>query len=132
VSNMPKIIKDIGPTRRLINPKKVAKALGAEYAGVKIDTKQGPISLFSLRQILVNMLHSTGGRPKLKGTQSKRTKISLFNDDWEKLKTIAKYIEEEEGRNVSPGQIASLLIHTKIEDLLPKNMIKKWENKINA
>ncbi len=124
---MPKIIKDIGSTKRLISPKKVAKALGAEDVGVKIDTRQGPISLFSLRQILINLLHSTGGRPKLKGTRRERTKISLFNDDWEKLETIAKYVKEKEGLNVSSGQIASLLIHAeiaKIEALLPKNMVK--------
>jgi len=50
---MPKIIKDIGSTKRLISPEKVAKALGAKDTGVKINTRQGPISLFPLRQILV-------------------------------------------------------------------------------
>ena len=55
---MTKTIKNISLTQRQINPKVIANALGAEEAGVKIDTRQGPISLFSLRQFLVNRLHS--------------------------------------------------------------------------
>ena len=54
-SNMP-IVKNIGTTQRQINPKVIANALGAEEAGVKIDTRQGPISLFSLRQFIINRL----------------------------------------------------------------------------
>ncbi len=114
---MRKIIKNIGPTKRLIKPEKFAKALGAEKTGVKVDTKQGPISLFSLRQTLVKLLHSTGGRPKLKGTQKERTKIPLFKEDQEKLKKIADYVKEKEGLNITSGQIASLLIHTQLSKI---------------
>lgn len=64
---MARIIKNIGLTQRQINPKVVANVLGAEKVGVRIDTRQGPISLFSLRQFLINRLRSNGGRPTLGG-----------------------------------------------------------------
>ena len=53
---MAKTIKNTSSTQRQINPKVIANALGAEEAGVKIDTRQGPISLFSLRQFIINRL----------------------------------------------------------------------------
>lgn len=108
---MTKIIKDIGQTQKTIDSKKVAPALGAEDVGIEIDRRRGPTSLFSLRQFLVNRLHSTGGRPKLIGARNTRNKISLCDDDWEKLEKIARFYKEKEGINVSSGQIAAALIH---------------------
>lgn len=117
---MAKIIKNTGPTQRQIDTKAVAKVLGAEKVGIKIDTRQGPISLFSLRQFLINRLRSSGGRPKLVGTTKRRTKIPLFDEDWVKLKKIAKYYKEKEGINVSAGQIASALVHTDISKIVSR------------
>ncbi len=114
---MVKVIKNTGPTQKQINPKVVAKTLGAERIGIKIDTRQGPLSLFSLRQFLVNRLRSSGGRPALVGTTKRRNKIPLFDEDWIKLEMIAKYYKEKEGINVSPGQIASALVHTDISKM---------------
>jgi len=114
---MAKIIKNTGPTQRQINTKVITKALGAEKVGIKIDTRQGPISLFSLRQFLIDRLRSSGGRPALVGTTKRRNKIPLFPEDWVKLEKIAKYYKEKEGINVSPGQIASALIHTDISKI---------------
>lgn len=116
---MEKIIKNTGPTQRLVDTKVVAKALGAEKTGIKIDTKQGPISLFSLRQFLIKRLRSGGGRPALVGTTKRRNKVPFFNEDWIKLEKIAKYYRENEGIKVSPGQIASVLIHN---NLFPKTL----------
>ncbi|MFQ6084337.1 MAG: hypothetical protein ACE5WD_13400 [Candidatus Aminicenantia bacterium] len=114
---MAKIIKNIGQTQRKVDAKIIAKSLGAEKVKVKIDTKQGPISLFSLRQFLISRLRSSGGRPALVGTTEKRNKIPLFNEDWDKLKVIAKYYKEKEGINVSPSQIASALLHIEISEI---------------
>lgn len=111
---MVRVIKSIGKTQRCVDTKVVAKALAAEKVGAKIDIRQGPISLLSLRQFLVNRLRSRGGRPGLVGTTGKRNKIPLFNEDWLKLKMIAKYYKEKEGVNVSPGQIASALVHADV------------------
>jgi len=111
---MVRTIKDRGPTKRRVNSNTIARALGAEETKVEITTRRGPISLFSLRQFLVDRLRSTGGRPRLEGTGGKRNKIPLFTEDWEKLEELAKYYRETEGINVSSGQIASALIHAEI------------------
>ena len=110
---MAKRIKDIGSTQRRVSPKVIAKTLGAEKIEIKVDTRQSPIFLFSLRQFLVDRLRSTGGRPALAGIEKKRrNKIPLFDEDWHKLEALARYCKEKEGIKVSPGQIASALIHT--------------------
>jgi len=49
-----KIIKVKGPIQRLISPAEFPKALGAEETNIKINTKQDPMSLFILRQGLMN------------------------------------------------------------------------------
>jgi len=113
---MSKIIKDVGPTKRRIDPKIVAAALGAEATRAEIDPAQGPISLFSLRQFMVSRLRSTGGRPRLEGTQTKRNKIPVFNDDWKKIEEFAGHYRKD-GVNVSSGQIASALIHIAISKI---------------
>jgi hypothetical protein len=115
---MARIIKNIGPTQRQVNFKVAAKELGAEAVGVTIDTRQGPISLFALRQFLVERLRSSGGRPALLADgQKRRNKIPLSDEDWIKLEIIAKYYQQKEGINVSPGQIASALIHTHVSGI---------------
>ena len=112
---MARIIKNVGPTQRQVNSKVLAKELGAETVGVTIDARQGPISLFALRQFLVERLRSSGGRPALVGALKKRrNKIPLFDEDWIKLEKIAKYYKQKEGINVSPGQIAAALVHTDV------------------
>ena len=113
---MARIIKNTGLTRR-VDSKAVAKALGAKKTGIRIDTRQGPISLFSLRQFLISRLRSSGGRPALIGTTRRRNKIPFFAEDWGKLEKIAEYYKEKEGINVTPGQIASALIHTNISGI---------------
>jgi len=110
-------IKDTGKTQRRINPKLVAKALGAEDIWVEIDTRQGPISLLTLRQFLLGKLSSTGGRPRLQGTRKARSKISFFAEDWEKIEMLSKYYREEEGINVTSSQIASALIHAEVSKI---------------
>ncbi len=108
---MRRIIKNTGKGQRRIDINDVTKALGGEKVGVKVDTKQGPVSLFSLRQFLMNRLRSSGGRPALAGTTKERKKLALFEEDWDKLKLIAEYYKKNEGINVSPAQIASILVH---------------------
>ena len=125
---MKRIIKDISSSKRRIDPKEFSEALGAVEVGAGIDSKRGPVSLFFLRRFIVERLRSTGGRPKLAGTSSRRNKIPLFEEDWAKLEEIARYVNEEEGVNVSSGQIASALIHAQISKL----HIKKARPKIKS
>ena len=114
---MTKKIKDTGKTQRRVNTEIIAKALGAEDTGVEIDTKKGPISLLTLRHFLLGKLSSTGGRPRLRGTRKTRSKISFFDEDWEKIELLSRYYREEEGINVTSSQIASALIHAEVSKI---------------
>lgn len=122
VRKMTKIIKNIGGTQRRIDANSIARVLGGEKVGVRIDTKQGPVSLFSLRQYLVERLHSSGGRPSLRGKAKRRNKIPLFDEDWHKLKMIAEYYKKKERINVTPGQIASILVHRDVSKIRIKKV----------
>ena len=51
------------------------------------------------------------------GASKKRNKIPFIDDDWHKLEALAKYYKEKEGISVSPGQIASALIHFHISNI---------------
>jgi hypothetical protein len=117
MADMPRKIKDTGKTQRRVNPEIIAKALGAEDTGVELDTRKGTISLLTLRQFLLGKLSSTGGRPRLRGTRKTRSKISFFDEDWEKIELLSKYYREEEGINVTSSQIASALIHAELSKI---------------
>ena len=118
---MRKRIKNTGKGQRRIDINDAAKALGGEKAGVKVNTRQGPVSLFSLRQFLITHLRSSGGRPALAGTTKERKKIPLFKEDWDKIKIITEYYKKKEGINVSPAQIVSALIHTDLSKIVSLN-----------
>lgn len=109
---MAKLIKDTSKTQKKISTEFIGKSLGAKKIEIKINTRESPISLFALRQFLVERLASSGGRPKLEGTAKKRNKIPLLEDDWNKLKSIAEYYKKKDGINISPGQIASAIVHS--------------------
>jgi len=114
---MAKTIKNISQKQRQIKTSDVMKSLGAQSTGVKIDESQGPITLFFLRQFIIDRLYSSGGRPALTGTSKRRKKIPLFDNDWEKLEEIAEDLKKKEGVNVSPGQIASTFIHKNVLEI---------------
>ncbi|MHB1697491.1 MAG: hypothetical protein ACYCSQ_05255 [bacterium] len=114
---MAKIFKDIGTTQKRVNPELIANALGAEETGIRINTKQGPASLFSLRQFLVGRLKSTGGRPRIIGTRKVQSKISYFEEDLKKLTEIAEYYKKKDKINVTSSQIASALIHAELSKI---------------
>ena len=109
---MVKSINDTSKTQRKISTEFIGKTLGAKKIEIKIDTRESPISLFALRQFLIDRLASSGGRPKLEGSSKKRNKIPLLEDDWNKLKSMAEYYKKKDGINVSPGQIASAIVHS--------------------
>ncbi len=111
-------IKDTGKIQRRVDSNFIAKALSAEGVDIEMDTRRGPISLFTLRQFLLSRLSSTGGRPRLHGTRKTRSKISPFDEDWEKIEMLSKCWREE-GINVTSSQIASVLIHAAILKIDP-------------
>jgi len=94
------------PIRR-IDPGRVDRALGAEPAA---ESGRGgsPIGLHALRRELHARLRSSGGRPSLEGT-SRRQKVPLSDESWEKLERIAQKLSEA-GTSTSPGQVAAVLL----------------------
>lgn len=124
-SKMRKTIQDKSTTMRAVSPARMAKALGAVPTGIEIDARQGPVSLFTLRQFLADSLYSNGGRPSLKGTRKVRSKISFFNEDWEKLKQLSEYYRKVDGIRVTSSQIAAALLHAQISGVnTPKTKVK--------
>ncbi len=120
---MKKAIVDDGKTKRAVNPDVIADALDAEDTGFRINPHEGPISLFTLRQFIADRLHSTGGRPKLMGTQKIRRKISFIEDDWNIIEKLTAYYREKEGLNVTSSQVAVALIHAGISGIDKKKII---------
>ena len=106
-----KVTNPRGPT---ISPEEVAAALGADKVpgGVKA---QSPDTLAVVRQELVRRLSSSGGRPSLEGT-SRRQKIPLDDEDWERLREIAEALRDDEVRPTA-GQVASVLLHRTLTGL---------------
>jgi hypothetical protein len=113
-TEMKRAIQDKVKTKRAVDPKAVAGALGAEDTGFKIDPGEGPLSLLALRRFLTERLQSTGGRPGLAGASKVRRKISFFEEDWDEILKIAEYYRKKKGLNVTGSQVAAALIHSGI------------------
>lgn len=94
---MAKIIEDTGPKKRKISANIIPNALGAEKVGIKIDTRQGPISLFSLRQLHMKHSYITGGR-----NTSKRNKIELKKKLIKSRRNIRTHIRHLKNVGIDP------------------------------
>jgi hypothetical protein len=96
---------------------------------VKRERAGDPISLVLLRAELFKRLHSSGGRPALKGV-SRRVKIPVSEQEWQKLEKLAASISEA-GFTPSAGQVASVLLAlslrsvTETEPQLIKEQVKE-------
>jgi len=101
-------IRDTSSTLRRIDPAQVQQALGAEEVPAALAEALAPLTLFALREELVNRLQSSGGRPALAGT-TPRAKIPLSDDEWAKLEELAAAIASP-GFAPSAGQVASVLL----------------------
>jgi hypothetical protein len=101
-------IKDTTRILPRIDPSQVQQALGAEEAPAGLAAALAPLTLFAVREELVSRLQSSGGRPALAGT-TRRAKIPLRDDEWEKLEALAAAIAAP-GFAPSAGQVASVLL----------------------
>jgi len=101
-------LRDTGSPLRRIDPGQVQQALGAEEVPAALAEALAPLTLFALREELVNRLQSSGGRPALAGT-TRRPKIPLSDEEWEKLEELAAAIASP-GFAPSAGQVASVLL----------------------
>ena len=111
----PKRFRITGKKLRRISPRDVAEALGAQVVGSSPRKALSPIGLIALREKVARMLQSTGGRPALEGSAD-RKKVPVLSGDWTTLERLAVRMAHE-GTKASPGQLASLLLHEKIEEL---------------
>jgi hypothetical protein len=101
-------IRDTSTTLPRITPEQVAEALGAEETTARLAESLAPVTLFAVREELVNRLQSSGGRPALAGT-TRRAKIPLSDEEWMQLEELAAAIAES-GVAPSAGQVASVLL----------------------
>ncbi len=108
-------IKQTGKTFERIDPKSLGKLLGAEVVSTKAVRPGSPVSMFALRQYLLENLHSSGGRPALE-EDTNRKKIPLSDEAWEALTELASILRAE-GISVSPGQMASALLRQALTQL---------------
>lgn len=106
-----------GPTYPKLDPAEVAKALGAEPTGLKIEGPLGPFTLFALRQELFRRLTSTGGRPALPDAD-KVGKVPLSEKQRARLDELAAAIAEP-GFSPSAGQVANVLLTWALDQLGP-------------
>jgi len=103
-----KILRDTSPKLPLLDPKVVARALGAEFTGVRLEKSLAPITLAVVRAELYRRLRTRGGRPGLADT-SRRTKIPLSDQQWAELEQLAAKLATPES-SPSAGQVASVLL----------------------
>lgn len=108
-------IKQTGKTFDRVDPEKLAAALGAEIVSKSAVKTQGPVSLFALRQYLLENLQSSGGRPGLE-SHARRQKIPLTDEIWLALTGLASILRAD-GISISPGQMASALIRQSLAQL---------------
>ncbi|HUG92563.1 MAG TPA: hypothetical protein VML55_17115 [Planctomycetaceae bacterium] len=101
-------IRDTSTALARIDPSQVASALDAEPVDFGFSGGGGPLSLFQIRQELLDRLRSTGGRPSL-AEASRRAKIPLSAAQWKELEGIAAEVASP-GFAPSAGQIASVLL----------------------
>lgn len=113
-------VKDAATPMRRVPPETVAEALGATLVGSGARRGASPPARWArvLRQVLLQRLVSTGGRPRLAET-TRRQKIPLGDQDWKKLVGLARRIQGE-GFHPTPGQLASALLHQLLETMDPE------------
>ena len=103
------------PKTKRINPKEVAKALGAEIVGKVRQDGETPLSFFALREQILSQLRSTGGRPSRSGTTHRR-KVPMSEEEWSDLEEMTKLLERF-GVKTSPGQVAGFLLENSIRQV---------------
>jgi hypothetical protein len=103
-----KPIRDTGPALPRVAPDAVQEALGAELVADGLAGVLAPLTLYTVREELVQRLQSSGGRPGLSGV-SRRAKIPLSDQEWLGLEELAAAISSP-GFAPTAGQVASVLL----------------------
>lgn len=108
-------IRPIENAVRRVTGEQVAAALGADAVEGAPIPHGSPLLVLALREEIRRRLRSRGGRPSLDKT-SRRQKIPITDEEWAKLQRLAARLGSQ-GRSLSPGQLASLLLHRTLEQI---------------
>src|SRR4051794_10022836 len=111
-------VRDTATPLPRIDATQVQKALGADDSADRLADALAPVTLFALREELVSRLQSSGGRPALAGA-TRRAKIPLSGDEWEKLEELAAAIASP-GFAPSAGQVASVLLTLSLHSVVSR------------
>ena len=109
-------VEDKSETLDRVDPADLARAIGAEEV---TDTSAGltgsPFSMWAIRSRLLSDLVSTGGRPGRRDASLR--KIAVTDAEWAALDEIAGLLRSE-GVSATPGQVAGLLLHQSLAEVL--------------
>ncbi len=99
-----------------MDSKQIARALGASRTQALADRDaQGPLGLLQLRAEVAQRLHSSGGRPTDPDWTMRRV-IPFDPDRWAELQALSDRLSAE-GRAVSAGQLAAMLVEHGLNEL---------------
>lgn len=66
------------------------------------------------------------------GRKQQRNKVPFLEEDWNKLTEIARLLEEEKNLHVTPAQVASILIHVTLPEIITTEIAEKIEGKVET
>lgn len=93
----------------------VAEAFGGIPLNVSLGNDRSPLTLFAIREMLMERLQSTGGRPSL-ADMDRKPRIPMSSDDWYRLEDFSHVAAPT--KTVSPAQIGGLLLHWAISQAI--------------
>ncbi len=109
----PIVVKESSMPR--VEASHVAAALGADPSPERLTEALAPLTLFALREELVNRLQSSGGGPALAGV-THRVQVPLGDKEWLELEELAAVIASP-GFVPSAGQVARALLTLSVHTL---------------
>jgi hypothetical protein len=107
-------VEDESQTLERVDPRELAEALGAEEFATGTAAKS-PFSIWAVRSRLLSEIVSTGGRPARR--EASLRKIPVTDAEWAALDGIATLLKEQ-GVNATPGQVAGVLLHHSLAEVL--------------
>lgn len=116
VGTAAKVIRDTSVPRPLVSRSLVAATLGAEATDTGTTGNPTPPKLLALRSELVARLRSSGGRPA-PVRSSRRTMISLDEEDWANLEELTAAVADTEFKP-STWQVASVLLALSVKSAI--------------
>ena len=107
-------LEDTSKRLESVDPNEMAEALGAEETGA-VKVGGSAFSMLVLRSRMLSDIVSTGGRPGRR--EASLRKIPLTDAEWAALDEVTELLKHE-GVNATPGQVAGLLLHQSLAEVL--------------